>query len=154
MLEPLLDTLFVDEFDNMVSLARVLSHDADSVEDIVMDAFLETAERIDSISNPGGYLRVSVINGARRRYRKNETRSRIRDRFSTSLVPQDVTSTSEHYLEDVLTSLSEREHTAIVLVYYLNCTNNEAGRLMGCPTGTVKSLVHRALIRLRHEVAP
>ncbi len=146
--------LFEAEFDRMVALARALSHDAADVEDVVMDAFLETARRLDTIANPGGYLQVAVVHGARRRYRNSENRKRIRKAHSRSLQSAESEWMNEHYVDDLLESLSEQQHTALVLVYYLRMTYREAGDLMDCPTGTVKSLVHRALGQLRMQIAP
>ena len=58
----------------------------------------------------------------------------------------------EHYLEDMLQSLSEPEHTTIVLLYYVGASQAEAAEIMGCPIGTVKSHAHRALRNLRQQV--
>ena len=136
----------------MVRLARVLLGDSGEVEDIVMDAFLETGRRFDTLSNPGGYLRTSVVNGARRRYRNTATRKSIRTRFARSLNQDDEPEVHEHYLEDMLQSLSEPEHTTIVLLYYVGASQAEAAEIMGCPIGTVKSHAHRALRNLRQQV--
>jgi RNA polymerase sigma-70 factor (ECF subfamily) len=144
--------LFDREFDAMVGLARVLSGDPGEVEDIVMDAFLETGRRFDSLTNPGGYLRTSVINGARRRYRNRVTRSSIRTRYARTLNQPDVPEIHQHYLDDMLQSLSEPEHTTIVLLYYVGTTHAEAAEIMECPVGTVKSHAHRALRNLRQQV--
>jgi RNA polymerase sigma factor (sigma-70 family) len=151
-LKPQLRQLFDLEFDAMVRLARVLSGDPDEVEDIVMDAFLETGRRFDTLSNPGGYLRTAVVNGSRRRYRNTATRTSIRTRYAKFLSQPDVPETHEHYLDDMLDSLSEPEHTTIVLLYYLGTTQAEAAEIMGCPVGTVKSHAHRALRNLRLQV--
>ncbi len=136
----------------MVALARVISNDQGEVEDIVMDAFLETGRRFDALTNPAGYLRTSVVNGARRRYRNASTRSRIRARYAGSIAQADVSEVHEHYLDDILQSLPEAERTAIVLIYYSGATHAEAAAIMGCPLGTVKSHAHRALRKLRQQV--
>ena len=136
----------------MVRLARVVSGDPDEVEDIVMDAFLETGRRFDSLTNPGGYLRTAVINGARRRYRNTSTRKSIRTRYRRTLQQPDVPEIHEHYFDDMLQTLSEPEHTTIVLLYYLGATQAEAAEIMDCPLGTVKSHAHRALRSLRQQV--
>lgn len=136
----------------MVALARVVSNDPGEVEDIVMDAFLETGRRFDALTNPAGYLRTSVVNGARRRYRNSMTRSRIRTLHASSIAHGDVPEVHEHYLDDILLSLPEAERTAIVLVYFSGSTHAEVAEIMGCPLGTVKSHVHRALRKLRQQV--
>lgn len=136
----------------MVALARALSNDPSEVEDIVMDAFLETGRRFDTLTNPGGYLRTAVVNGARRRYRNAIARADIRARYVTSIAHADAPEVHEHYLDDVLRSLPEAERTAIVLIYYSGATHAEAAEIMCCPLGTVKSHAHRALRKLRHQV--
>lgn len=137
----------------MIGLARVLCRDANDVEDVVMDAFTETAARFDQLDNPGGYLRTAVVNGARRRARTSTNRQQIRDRNVISLIRPDNAPVGEHYLDDVLESLSEREHTALALVYYEGYSFRETAELMGEPVGTIKALVHRTLRRLRQEVS-
>lgn len=151
-MKPQLRQLFDREFDAMVRLARVLSGDPNEVEDIVMDAFLETGRRFDTLSNPGGYLRTAVVNGARRRYRNTTTRKSIRTRYAKILSQPDEPDVHENYLDDMLQSLSEPEHTTIVLLYYVGTTQAEAAEIMGCPVGTVKSHAHRALRNLRQQV--
>lgn len=136
----------------MVALARVVSNDPAEVDDIVMDAFLETGRRFDGLTNPAGYLRTSVVNGARRRYRNSTTRSRIRGRYAPSIAHAAVPEVHEHYLDDILQSLPEAERTAIVLIYFSRATHAEVAEVMGCPIGTVKSHVHRALRKLRQQV--
>jgi RNA polymerase sigma factor (sigma-70 family) len=150
--DPRLLRLFEAEFDNMVGLARVISDSRDDVEDIVMDAFVETARRLDTVDCPGGYLRTAVVHGARRRYRNRVTRQRIRYAHSQELASQPSPEVGEHYVADLLDNLGEREHTALGLIYFADLTYDQAAELMDCPTGTVKSLVSRALQKLREEV--
>ena len=144
--------LFDREFDGMVALARAVSNDPGEVEDIVMDAFLETGRRFSTLSNPGGYLRTSVINGARRRYRNSANRKSIVTRFAGSLAQDDEPEVHENYITDLLGSLPEAQHTTLVLLYYVGLTQAEAAEIMGCPVGTVKSHAHRALKSLRQQV--
>jgi RNA polymerase sigma factor (sigma-70 family) len=56
-------------------------------------------------------------------------------------------------LADVLVTLPHRQRAAIVLRYYHDLPDREIARVLGCRVGTVASLVHRALERLR-EVLP
>ncbi len=63
--------------------------------------------------------------------------------FARLLDQPDVPEIHEHYLDDMLESLSEPEHTTIVLLYHLGATQVEATEMMGCPVGTVKSHAHR-----------
>ena len=40
----------------------------------------------------------------------------------------------------------------MVLRYYAGLSEREAAEAIGCPTGTVGSLLHRALARLREQI--
>jgi RNA polymerase sigma factor (sigma-70 family) len=144
--------LFEREFDPMVRLARVFLGSSPEVEDVIMSSFVVLADRIDRIERPGGYLRTIVVNECRRRLRDRRRRDRI---YTERVVPLAATTTDgpEHqYLDDLFDHLNEREHTAIVLTYYLDLPHAETAELMGCRVGTVKSLVHRALRKLRTVV--
>ena len=48
-----------------------------------------------------------------------------------------------------LDQLSERERTIVVMRHYLDLTEAEVARTLGCSIGTVKSTCSRALQRLR-----
>jgi RNA polymerase sigma factor (sigma-70 family) len=55
-------------------------------------------------------------------------------------------------LWQALRQLPARQRMAIVLRYYLDLPEAEVARLLGVPVGTVKSLVHRGLARLRERL--
>ena len=57
-------------------------------------------------------------------------------------------------LEDALSTLSEPHRQAIVHVYYMNRTINEAASLLGVSPGTIKSRLYYALRALRRQLAP
>lgn len=136
----------------MIRLATLVSNSPSEVEDIVMDAFEETARRLDELRSPGAYLRTAVINGARRRYRTQSRRQSIIEGNLITLAPRESTEGPE-YLADVLASLPERDHTILVLVYYLGMTPAEVAETLDLPPGTVRSAIHRSLARLRTEVS-
>jgi len=55
-------------------------------------------------------------------------------------------------LWQALGRLPARQRAAIVLRYYLDLSEAEVARQLGVPVGTVKSLVHRGLARLRDRL--
>ena len=55
-------------------------------------------------------------------------------------------------LQRALDRLSEAEHSAIVLCYLAEFTHEEAAAALGCPLGTLKSLVLRGRGRLREAL--
>ena len=48
----------------MFSLALAMLGNGSDADDVVQDAFVVAASRWETLENPGGYLRVSVVNGA------------------------------------------------------------------------------------------
>ena len=55
-------------------------------------------------------------------------------------------------LLDVLATLPERQRAALVLRYYADLPGSEIATMLGCREGTVKSLIHRGLEKLREKV--
>ncbi|MFK8026006.1 MAG: RNA polymerase sigma factor [Ilumatobacter sp.] len=144
-----LDELFEREFDAMVALARLMLGPGPDADDVVMTAFLSTAARIDAVVAPGAYLRTSVVNGCRRRLRDLGRQRRL---FLERVAPAAAAASpppAVEYLDDLLDMLSDRERAAIVLTYYLDLTTAQAAEVIGCRQGTVKSLVSRALAKMR-----
>ena len=129
----------------MVRLARGLVDTSECAEEVVQDAFIKAYERWDSLTEPAGYLRVAVINGARSELRKREVRRRVGLRRSD---PPD----ERDYLVDALGGLLPRRRTALVLRFYAQMSEREIAEAMGVRPGTVKSLVSRGLADLRRVI--
>jgi RNA polymerase sigma factor (sigma-70 family) len=54
-----------------------------------------------------------------------------------------------HELVERLDRLSDRERTVVVMRHYLDLSEAEVARTLGCSVGTVKSTCSRSLQRLR-----
>lgn len=147
-----LQGLFEAEYEPMYRLSfAILGSDGDA-EEVVQDAFAAVASRWDAIDNPGGYLRVSVVNGSRKCLR---ARSRRRGaEASLRVAAAEASPATEVSLLDVVDRLPERQRLAVVLTYYAGLNSPEVGELLHCSPATVRSLVHRALTQLRREVTP
>jgi len=144
--------VFESEFDDMVRLARAFLGASADAEDVVMTAFVRLADRIDDLDRPGGWLRTTVVNECRRRLRDHARRRRI---WADRVVPISsggVSNARDEYVDDLLVELSDRERAAIVLTYYLDYSHEETAVVLGCRRGTVKSLVHRGLKKMRSVV--
>lgn len=57
-----------------------------------------------------------------------------------------------HLIWQALESLRENERVVVYLRYFLALPERELAEYLGCPPGTVKSRLHRALTRLREIV--
>jgi RNA polymerase sigma factor (sigma-70 family) len=145
-----LEALFDVEYEAMYRLAFAMlgvDHDA---EEVVQDGFVGLAARWGSVDNPGGYLRVSVVNGARKRMRSRDRRTTAED--SIRATATEGSPNSGEYLLDVLDRLPDRQQAAVVLTYYSGFNSTEVGEILQCPAATVRSLLRRALKQLRTEV--
>lgn len=144
--------VFDREREPMLHLAFLILGDLGEAEEVVQDAFAELWRRWDSILNPGGYLRTSVVHRARRVGQRTKQR-RVHQR---SLMPRtfaDAPFAGEHeHILRALDRLSERQRTALILAYWLDLGSRDIAAAMGCSQGTAKSLVHRGLKRLRKEL--
>lgn len=72
-----LDDLWRCEYPVLVRLARALVDSPGRAEEIVQDAFAHTLRRDDTLTDPGGHVRASVIHGARGELRERDVRHHI-----------------------------------------------------------------------------
>jgi RNA polymerase sigma-70 factor (sigma-E family) len=148
--EPLWAPSFLDlyraEHQPMVRLAFLLTGGDAAAEELVHDAFLSVHRRWDQISNPGGYLRMAVVNACRSHQRRRAVRERLRPAAATVVVD------APDELSDAIARLPERQRAAVVLRYFTDLPEAEIAVLMGCGVGAVKSLLHRALGTLREVI--
>ncbi len=146
-----IEALFRSEYEPMYRLAYTIVRSDAAAEEIVQDAFLAVADRWGSVENQGGYLRVSVVNGARSRLRTRGSHEQAERRIAAEARTA-VSSGDVPYLLDVVDALPERQRLAVMLTYYAQLNSTEVGDVMDCPPGSVRSLVHRALERLAEVV--
>ena len=140
------------EHDAMVRLARLMVGSQVVAEELVHDAFVTVMERQGEIEDLGAYLRTVVVNncnGFSRRSllgRAKVAELRERDRGRLELAPE------LDEMWSALDRLQQRQRTALVLRFYADLTIDQIAEVMGEPAGTVKSLIHRGITRLRGEL--
>jgi RNA polymerase sigma factor (sigma-70 family) len=137
----------------LLRLARLLTGSETAAEDVVHDAFVGLARNIGRVDNPGGYLRTSVVNLTRTVHRRNGRERDKRARAETTRMYEAVTHQPElDETWDLLRRLPERQRAALVLRFYEDMSEAEIARLLRCRPGTVKSLIHRGLARVRENM--
>ena len=143
--------LYRSDHDRLVRLAALILGSGLAAEDVVQDTFAQLHGRFDQVANPGGWLRVAVVNGCR-----NEHRRLGRARRHAHRLDQRSTEGSEPTPEliDSLRRLPLRQRTVVVLRFYEDLTEADIARTMGISVGTVKSTLHRGLAKLREEIVP
>jgi RNA polymerase sigma factor (sigma-70 family) len=135
----------------MVRLAHLLTGSVDLAEDVVHDAFVSCSRHWSTLDIADAYVRRAVINHAhsalRRAGRERDKAARYgRATYVTVGLPE---------LDEtwgVLRRLPDRQRMAVVLRFYGDLPEGEIADLLGCRPGTVRSLIHRALAKLKKEI--
>jgi RNA polymerase sigma-70 factor (sigma-E family) len=132
----------------MVRLAFLLTSSIETAEDLVQDVLARTQPRWSSVGDPCAYVRRAVVNACHSHHRR-----RFRERAHPQPAPEAARMEADE-LFDVLAELPPRMRAAIVLRYYEDLPEGEIAELIGCAPGTVRSLIHRGLARLRSAIEP
>jgi RNA polymerase sigma factor (sigma-70 family) len=141
------EDVFAREYGPMVQVAFLMLGSRAEAEDVVQEAFARIELRWARLANPGGYLRRCVVNGATdvlRRRRLEQRFGLLRQQTSEDLAADE--------LIDAIAALAPKPRAAVVLRYYLGLSEREIAEALDVRPGTVKSMTHRALARLRKEI--
>jgi len=139
-----LGALYSAQRDRLIRLAYVLTGSQMTAEDIVQDTFVRVEPRLDTLDEPGAYLRRSVVNACYSWHRRQR-----RERAQATEPPVAVMPTENVEMWDALAHLPSARRTVLVLRYYLDLPEAEVATILGWRLGTVKSATHRALRDLR-----
>lgn len=161
--------LYLGSFPAMVRLARVLVDSPETAEDLVQDAFVHLHRHWGGVRDPRAYLHRSVVNACRS-YHRRAWRERTRPWRAVDPGPKEITGGEDRggdvvdgaaeqgrsddagVLGAALAGLPYRQRAVLVLRYYADLPDAEIALVLGCRPGTVASLVHRGLERLREVV--
>ncbi len=146
---------FMAEFERLSRLGFLLTGDWAEGEELAQDALVRTFRqwsRLGRGKQLGAYARRVLIN----RHRSLLRRAVVQARHALQ------THVAEGYQPDLgedamvlwaaVRRLPDRQRAVLVLRYHQDLPEAEVARLLGLPLGTVKSLAHRALARLRAEL--
>jgi RNA polymerase sigma-70 factor (ECF subfamily) len=132
----------------------LVTGDRYEAEEIAQDAFLRVLERWDRVGgleNPESYVFRTAMNVFRNRYR----RAALAVRRSISLAPHasDELAAVEDRDEIVrlLRPLPPRQRAAVVATSILDLSAEEAGRVLGMRSATVRALTSRARTRMKDK---
>jgi RNA polymerase sigma-70 factor (sigma-E family) len=156
------DTLPIDEVyrqqaDYFGRVAFLLTGDAEQAQDLVHEAFARVLGRRRHVRDAlalRGYLRRTIVNLAIKGYRKRDNeRAYLRrwghtDQRLASLPDVE----TRQQLIDALKVLPGRQRAVVVLRYYEDLPERDIAAVLGCPIGTVKSSLSRALVAMKVEL--
>jgi RNA polymerase sigma-70 factor (sigma-E family) len=151
------DVLYEQHWWSMVRLAYGLVDDRGAAEEVVQDAFAALYRKWSTLREPAaaiGYLRVSVVNGAR-----SALRRRIRGRQRLHLVQDSDTGpgadeplllSEEHeQVRRALAALPDRQREVLTLRYLADLPDAEIAAATGLSLGGVRASSSRGLAALR-----
>lgn len=145
------DDLYVTHFADLSRVAFLLTGCAATAEDAVHEVFARCLDRLDRIDHPRSYLRAAVVNECRTQHRRRGRAER--HRVETGVAPDEDLPHEMVETRDALGALSDRQRAAVVLRYFADLPDGEIAAILGCRQATVRSLIHRALPRLREVLS-
>jgi RNA polymerase sigma-70 factor (ECF subfamily) len=133
-------------------LGLALTADWGLAEDLVQTALMRTYARWGRLAgqDPAGYAARVVVNANVDRWRRFRGRERLTaatpEAVGIDVAPEVV---ERDALLRALATLSVRERRVVVLRFPLDLSEQQAAAELGWPVGTVKSVTHRAVGKLR-----
>jgi RNA polymerase sigma-70 factor, ECF subfamily len=140
------EAFFADHHADLFGAMYLITRNRHEAEEIMQDAFLKVLERWDhvsSLADPVGYLYRTAMNLFRKRWRRASLMLRRTVGFTP---PDDEISLIERRVDVVraVASLSPRQRAVIVLTDLLDFSSEEAARMLGVRSGTVRMHASRA----------
>jgi RNA polymerase sigma factor (sigma-70 family) len=146
------DTVYSAHYVPLVRLAYMTTGSLPAAEDVVQDAFIEWFRRHDQVQHPVAYLRRAVASRCISWARRRALERRHGAAGYAELHPVSGADTDAPAVREALARLKPRQRAAVFLRYYLDLPELEIAAALGCRPGTVKSLLHRALIVLKEHL--
>ena len=146
---------FASQYGPLCWLGLLLTGDRAEGEELAQEALVRTWWRWKLVrrpDDPASYARRVLVNRRRSLLRRAgvEARYLARSRLEDLVVPAG--DERALVLWHAVQALPARQRAVLVLRYHQDLPEAEVARLLGLPLGTVKSLGHRALARLRERL--
>jgi RNA polymerase sigma-70 factor (sigma-E family) len=142
------DETFQAEHARLARLAHLLTGSNALGEELLQEAFISLHRRWDDVDNPAAYVRATLINLTRSAQR----RQRLERRHSSSLILAPELPPEIDEMWRLIQRLPAKQRAVVVLRFYEDRSLPQIAGDLGRPLGTVKSLLYRALRRLKEEM--
>lgn len=144
---------FDAEFRGLRRVAYLLTGDWSEAEDLAQEAMVRVYRSWGRIrEKPAAYARTVLVN----RHRSLLRRAKVEARHAVARQPMrsvaDPPGDDHVVVWQALSHLPVREREALVLRYYEDMPQQEIAQILKIPVGTVKSLTHGAIARLREHL--
>jgi RNA polymerase sigma-70 factor (sigma-E family) len=155
--DPAADTVAAFARRNTLDLLRfayLLTGDRHRAEDLVQDVLLSMHRRFAEVlplDNPLAYARRALVNANISWRRRASSSEVVVDLFADTPAAVGDDSAERDALWQALRRLPARQRTVLVLRFYADAADTDIAELLGCRSGTVRSLVSRGLAALRGD---
>lgn len=133
--------------------AYLMCGDADQAEDLLQEALIALAEKWEKVEHPDAFVRAVIYRQRVSWWRRNRREVAVEQLPDPGVEDGAERRAREAEVHDLLRSLPPRQRAALVLRYFEDLTEAQAAEVMGVAVGTVKSLSHQAIARMREELA-
>jgi RNA polymerase sigma-70 factor (sigma-E family) len=146
---------YAAQYTRLCWFGLLLTGDQTEAEELAQEALVRTWWRwaLHRPNDPAAYARKVLVNRHRSLLRRAGVESRFLARTRIEPVPPPGDEQAM-VLWQAVQGLPARQRAVLVLRFHEDLTEAEVARLLGLPLGTVKSLAHRGLARLRTASAP
>lgn len=136
----------------LLRTAYLLTGNHHDAEDLVQTALIKVVPKWERIKDsPEWYVRQVLARESMSRWRGRRWREVTTDVLPESTCHGGTDSSDRIALLEDLRTLSPRQRAVLVLRYFDDLTEADTAAALGISVGTVKSHVHDALARLRHQ---
>jgi RNA polymerase sigma-70 factor (sigma-E family) len=144
---------FASQYVRLCWLGLLLTGDRAEAEELAQEALARTWWRwaVHRPDDPAAYARKVLVNRRRSLLRRAGVEARFLARTRVEPVPPPGDEQAM-VLWQAVQGLPPRQRAVLVLRFHEDLTEAEVARLLGLPLGTVKSLAHRGLARLRDRL--
>jgi RNA polymerase sigma-70 factor (sigma-E family) len=144
---------FASQYVRLCWLGLLLTGNQAEAEELAQEALARTWWRwaVHRPDDPAAYARKVLVNRHRSLLRRAGVEARFLARARAEVVPPPGDEQAM-VLWQAVQQLPPRQRAVLVLRFHEDLTEVEVARLLGLPLGTVKSLAHRGLARLRERL--
>jgi RNA polymerase sigma-70 factor (sigma-E family) len=153
--QPGFDEFVRSNLDGLVWTAYLIAWDLTEAEDLVQDCLFKVAgrwDRVGAMEEPLAYTRRVLVNHAvRQSGRRSRRRAELQAPAPEFGADEPVLAgfAARQELMEAMGLLPPRQRAVIVLRYFLDMSEVDTARALGCSLGTVKSNAAKAISRLR-----
>lgn len=135
-------------------MAYVYVKNKDDALDVVQEVAYQSFKNFHTLKKPEflkTWLMKITINCAINVIRKNQKVIHLKPEYETLIGSEDEDLPLAISLQDFIETLEEEEKSVVLLRFYHHYTFKEISELMEIPLGTAKSILYRALGKLRKQ---